>query len=203
MLTTTSDAPACSPTDRVTMPSTTRAPDTSISHRQGVHRPVRRPLRRPLRRLMIGMAAAAIATGTLATSAASIAHAAPRGQLRPVTECVIVNGDGTFTAFFGYDNATGRPVEVRTGEHNRVSGARVAAPSSFASGRHVAVFSATTDGRAITWHLDDREATATPRSQPCSTNPSVPEAPVTLALLVAPVAVTGWWFRRRQRLQPC
>lgn len=124
------------------------------------------------------------------------------GGLTPVTECVIVNGDGTFTAFFGYDNRTGGPVSRSLGGHNRVRGAAGAAPTTFAAGRHVAVFSATTADSRIAWRLGDRDAVATPRSVPCSTNPSMPEAPVTLLLMLAPALVTGWWIHRRQRLVP-
>ncbi len=41
-----------------------------------------------------------------------------------------------------------------------------------------------------------------PQSQPCSTNPSVPEAPITLVLMLAPAFLTGWWFRRHGRSVP-
>ncbi len=123
-------------------------------------------------------------------------------EVRPTTECVIVNGDGTFTAFFGYDNRSGRSVDIAAGRNNRVTGAAVAPPGSFAPGRHVAVFSATTGEARIAWRLGGRRATATARSQPCSTNPSVPEAPVTIALLIAPALLAGWWMRRRQGSMP-
>ena len=126
-----------------------------------------------------------------------------RGGLMAVTECVIVNGDGTFTAFFGYDNRSGATATRPLGDRNRLRGADGAAPTTFAAGRHVAVFSATSSESRIAWRLDGRDAVATPRSVPCSTNPSMPEAPVTLLLMLAPTLVTGWWIRRRQRLVPC
>ncbi len=126
-----------------------------------------------------------------------------RGGLSAITECVIVNGDGTFTAFFGYDNRTGGAAARPLGDRNRLRGADGAAPTTFAAGRRVAVFSATTSGSRIVWRLGDRDAVATPRSVPCSTNPSMPEAPVTLLLMLAPTLVTGWWLRRRQRLLSC
>ncbi len=160
---------------------------------------------------------AAVAVTALFGSPAATATAAPddainedhgsdgdeRAGLSAVTECVIVNGDGTFTAFFGYDNRTGGPATRPLGERNRLRGADGAAPTTFAAGRHVAVFSATSSGSRISWRLDDHDAVATPRSVPCSTNPSMPEAPVTLLLMLAPTLVTGWWIRRRQRLLPC
>ena len=32
--------------------------------------------------------------------------------VEPITECVIVNGDGTFTAFFGYNNHENEPADI-------------------------------------------------------------------------------------------
>ena len=170
--------------------------------------PRSRPRRSPVRPLAAGAVAlvaflcAPVAPATAAPDDDGSHHDAEAG-LSSVTECVIVNGDGTFTAFFGYDNRTGGPVRRPLGEANRVRGAEGAAPTNFAAGRHVAVFSATSTGSRITWRLGDRDAVATPRSVPCSTNPSMPEAPVTLVLLLAPTFVTGWWIRRRQRLLSC
>ncbi len=166
----------------------------------------------------IGPTATAISTAHAAsTGDATTEHAGRTNQLRsheadvrPTRECVIVNGDGTFTAFFGYDNRSDRSVDIAAGRNNRVTGASVAPPTSFAPGRHVAVFSATTGEESLAWRLGGRRATATARSQPCSTNPSVPEAPVTIALLLAPALLAGWWMRRRQgslptyhHTQPC
>ena len=152
----------------------------------------------------IGPTATAVSTAMSTVQAASTddantEQASPTDHLRsahtdvrPTRECVIVNGDGTFTAFFGYDNRSGRSVDIAAGRTNRVNGASVAPPTSFAPGRHVAVFSATTGEAALAWRLGGRRATATARSQPCSTNPSVPEVPVTIALLLAPALLAGW-----------
>lgn len=122
--------------------------------------------------------------------------------LTPVAECVIVNGDGSFTAFFGYRNTSGETQTV-TGGDNRVSGGSSSgAPQTFVPGRIVAAFSVTSNGTKISWILDGSVITVTPSYRPCSTNPSVPEAPVALALMVAPAAMTGWWLHRR-RPRPC
>ena len=52
------------------------------------------------------------------------------------------------------------------------------------------------------FHAGDEGFYAGPSSTPCSTNPSVPEAPVALLLMLAPAAMTGWWLHRR-RPRPC
>lgn len=152
------------------------------------------------------VAVVGVALATLGSSPATVdaaPAAAPDRGLAPVAECVIVNGDGSFTAFFGYTNASGRTVEMRVGDGNRVQGARATPPQSFAPGRHVAVLSATSRAGHIRWRLAGGEAVATPRSQPCSTNPSVPEAPSAVLMMLAPAALTGWWLRRRAAARPC
>jgi hypothetical protein len=210
-------------------PSSPAAPTAPVAPAVSVAPRVRRVAWHRLLLMVIAAVAVAATTTTLARPSAASAWTAPASigddqdgrddqddgddagddidddidddiGLSPVTECVIVNGDGTFTAFFGYDNRTGGPATRPLGERNRLRGAAGGAPTTFATGRHVAVFSATSDDSRIAWRLDDRDAVATPRSVPCSTNPSMPEAPVTLLLMLAPALVTGWWIRRRQRL---
>ena len=120
--------------------------------------------------------------------APSGAHAASL-NISPVLECVTLNGDGTFTAFFGYMNRTDATQVVAPGSDNRLNGAAAGSPpSSFDIGRHVAVFSARSSGSGnLVWKLGTRTATAGPGSSPCSTNPTVAEAPVLILLVVAPM----------------
>ncbi|MCB1000874.1 MAG: hypothetical protein KDB40_16380 [Acidimicrobiales bacterium] len=166
-------------------------------------------LDRTSRRLAFGLAMAgasvAGAVGAVGTMAGAV-HADDDvpSSLRPVAECVIVNGDGSFTAFFGYSNDTGREIVVPVSSDNRID-ERVGQPVvRFRVGRVVAAFSVTTRATTITWRLGDQRIRVTAESTPCSTNPTVPEAPVALVLLVAPAGMTAWWMRRRQRLQsPC
>lgn len=163
-----------------------------------------RPRRRVAARWALAAATLGAAIAPLVPTAAAAERVAERASgLAPVAECVIVNGDGTFTAFFGYENTTGRTVDVPAGRRNRVQGARATVPTSFATGRHVAVVTGTTSTSRIRWRLNGTDAVATARSQPCSTNPSVPEAPAAALMMLAPAVLTGWWLRRRATPRPC
>jgi hypothetical protein len=159
-------------------------------------------LDRPTRRVALALAIAA-AVGTGGAGAAHADDDVP-ASLRPVAECVIVNGDGSFTAFFGYSNGSGQEIAVPVSSDNRID-ERVGQPVvRFRTGRVVAAFSVTTMGSSITWRLGDQRIRVTAESTPCSTHPTVPEAPVALLLLLAPAGMTAWWMRRRQRLHsPC
>jgi hypothetical protein len=153
----------------------------------------------PVRRLV---AALLVMCACLVAPATATVARADDNDVRPVAECVVVNGDGTFTAFFGYTNRSSRTQTI-TGSRNTVTGGTSSGtPTVFAPGRVVAAFSVTSSGSRITWNLDGRSATASPSSTPCSTNPSVPEAPVALLLMLAPAVMTGWWLHRR-RPRPC
>lgn len=77
------------------------------------------------------VAVVGVALATLGSAAATVdaaPAAAPDRGLAPVAECVIVNGDGSFTVF-GYTNASGRTVEMRVGDGNRVQAPRLTPPS--------------------------------------------------------------------------
>lgn len=137
--------------------------------------------------------------GLVAAPISPLAGSVLAHGVEPITECVIVNGDGSFTAFFGYNNHENEPADIAHGGDNRLSGAPNSSPTYFPPGRHVAAFSATTRSPRIVWTLLGRDAVAAADSEPCSTNPSVPEAPISLMLMLAPAFVTGWWLRRRQR----
>jgi len=39
--------------------------------------------------------------------------------LRPLVECIAANRDGSFTAFFGYENTTGKTVTIPVGDKNK------------------------------------------------------------------------------------
>ena len=151
-----------------------------------------------LRRL-IAPIAVAVALVVGAGAGSGVAHA---DDLRPVAECVIVNGDGTFTGFFGYRNSSGE-TQTASGSDNTVKGGSSSGtPTVFAPGRVVAAFSVTSNGTKISWILEGSVISVTPSYTPCSTNPSVPEAPIALLLMLAPAGMTGWWLHRR-RPRPC
>jgi hypothetical protein len=140
---------------------------------------------------------AAVLVGTPAAPAA----AAPR-EVRPVLECVMVNGDGTYTAVFGYESSSSTVETIAHGGRNRLVAdppPPASSPESFEPGRHVAVFSVTTAAASVTWRVWTLEATATAASTPCATSATVPEAPIAVLLLLAPAATAGWWITRQRR----
>ncbi len=160
-----------------------------------------RPTRPRHRRITSICAAVTIALGVGLANTGQ-ARADTDTSVQPVAECVMVNGDGTFTAFFGYRNSSDATRTV-SGARNAVrGGSSSGTPRVFRPGRTVAAFSVTSNGDRISWVLDGSTISVTPSYTPCSTNPSVPEAPVALMLMLAPAALTSWWLHRR-RPRPC
>ena len=158
--------------------------------------PAGRSCRRWFSRLVVACAAI---VGVLGAS--SSAQAA-QPDVSPVLECVTVNGDGSFTAFFGYVNRSGATETVPAGGSNRLSGAATGTPpTSFQPGRQVAAFSVRSKGPAVVvWKLGNRTASASLRSSPCSTNPTMAEAPVMVLLVAAPaLTIAGWMAVQRRR----
>ena len=99
-------------------------------------------------------------------------------KLQAAVECVYNNLDGTFTAYFGYDNLTGQQTTVANnqaagtinafspGEPNRGQ------PTSFKTGRSKGAVAVTFNGNAITWTLRapgsaESKATASRTSPAC------------------------------------
>ncbi len=85
--------------------------------------------------------------------------AASSWGLQPIVDCVTDNGDGTFTATFGYDlqsyYGANSSYNLPVGENNSFSPdlADRGQPTLFNRGRHAAVFKVTWDGTPITWTL--------------------------------------------------
>ena len=123
------------------------------------------------------------------------------GPVRPMLECVAINGDGTYTAVFGSSNPSNKartePIGLGNffwpGEPNRGQ------PTRFGPDRTVASFSVTFSTPILNWTLNGRTTVASPRSQPCNSAPSVSEAgmPAALAGMLA-LTGGGWMWRRRQ-----
>jgi hypothetical protein len=84
-----------------------------------------------------------------------------------VLECVANNGDGSYTAYFGYKNDNSGPVAIPVGGQNKFSPnpAERGQPTVFQPGRQVGVFSVLFNGSNLVWTLNGRMATA-------STNPA-------------------------------
>lgn len=90
----------------------------------------------------------------------------PSGPLVPELTCVVLNADGSSTAFFGYTNPSASIITVPIGTENLFVPAPAdrGQPSDFAPGTFTNVFSVTFNG-AITWRLQGRNVTA-PGSPP-------------------------------------
>jgi hypothetical protein len=83
-------------------------------------------------------------------------------NVTPKRESVIDNGDGTFTAYFGYDNTYSTTQTISISNNNKFTPAPQdrGQPTSFLPGRQVNVFSVTWDGSNLVWSLDGATTTA-------------------------------------------
>jgi len=80
-----------------------------------------------------------------------------RLKVQPVMECVVDNGDGTYTAHFGYLNENSNVLSISIGVHNKFVGApyeNMGQPTIFQSGRVEDYFSAVFEyGDNFVWTL--------------------------------------------------
>jgi len=94
----------------------------------------------------------------------------PRGavRLRPILDYVTDNQDGTFTAWFGYENPGTAPVQLPVGKHNRFTphAPDRGQPTVFAPGRHRQVFAVVFRRGGLAWHLADHVAEAEQNHRP-------------------------------------
>jgi hypothetical protein len=90
--------------------------------------------------------------------------------VRPVLECVRNNGDGTYTAFFGYKNDNNVSVYIPVGNKNKFTPTPQdrGQPRVFESGRHYKVFTVNFNGSNLVWTLNGRTSTASSNSAPCN-----------------------------------
>ncbi|TDA65233.1 MAG: hypothetical protein D9V45_11590 [Chloroflexi bacterium] len=91
-------------------------------------------------------------------------------KVTPILECVTDNGDGSYTARFGYDNPNPFVVVVRADRDNSFQPPpvfRTGQPESFAPGRVVDWFGVLFDGTGLTWVLDGHAVTANRNSPRC------------------------------------
>ncbi|MBD3316604.1 MAG: S8 family serine peptidase [Chitinivibrionales bacterium] len=87
------------------------------------------------------------------------------GALSPVLERVVDNCDGSFTAWFGYENRNNFTVTIPVGTDNHITYGGHGAPdmgqvSTLQPGRTVDAFSIIFDGSNLVWTLGERTATA-------------------------------------------
>jgi len=90
--------------------------------------------------------------------------------VRPVLECVRNNGDGTYTAFFGYKNDNSVSVYIPVGGKNKFTPTPQdrGQPRVFEPGRHYKVFTVNFSGSNLVWTLNGRTSTASSNSAPCN-----------------------------------
>ncbi len=89
--------------------------------------------------------------------------------VRPVLECVRNNGDGTYTAFFGYKNDNTVSVYIPIGNRNKFTPTPQDRGQTrvFQPGRHYKVFTVNFNGSNLVWTLNGRTSTASSNSAPC------------------------------------
>lgn len=124
-------------------PTTTQAPRHMLSRRQ----------------MLSSMAAAGLALA-LAPIVAPITVQAGTGNVIPTLQCVEDNGDGTYTAYFGYINTSGSTVVIsydpNFSKNMFTSNPKYRGqPDTFEPGVHEHVFSVVFDGSKITWMIKD------------------------------------------------
>jgi hypothetical protein len=90
--------------------------------------------------------------------------------VRPVLECVRNNGDGTYTAFFGYKNDNNVSVYIPVGNKNKFTPTPQDRGQTrvFEPGRHYKVFTVNFNGSNLVWTLNGRTSTASSNSTPCN-----------------------------------
>ena len=96
-------------------------------------------------------------------------------SLRPILECVTQNSDGTFTAYFGYENNNASAVTILVGGHNKFTPAPQdkGQPTVFQPGVFRNLFSVRFNSNHLTWSVkgpdnirrDVRASSSSPRCQ--------------------------------------
>ena len=90
--------------------------------------------------------------------------------VRPVLECVTNNGDGTYTAYFGYKNDNTVSVYIPAGSKNKFTPTPQDKGQTkvFMPGRKYRVFTVNFNGSNLVWTLNGRTSTASSNSAPCN-----------------------------------
>jgi hypothetical protein len=82
--------------------------------------------------------------------------------VKPIVECVWDDGQGRFTASFGYDNPNPWLIAIDAGPRNGFSGDRIdrGQGTAFSPGRNRNTFWVQSNGEGLGWMLDAVTATA-------------------------------------------
>lgn len=99
----------------------------------------------------------------------SVVTALPK-PVRPVLECVTNNGDGTYTAYFGYKNENSVSVYIPVGSKNKFTPTPQdrRQKTVFLPGRNYRAFTVNFNGSNLVWTLNGRTSTASSNSAPCN-----------------------------------
>lgn len=90
-------------------------------------------------------------------------------QLAPALDCVTQNPDGSYTAWYGYENKNDVSVFIPIGEKNGFSASPIdrGQPTIFEVGKQVRTFNVNFDGSKIGWTLEGRTETVWSKSKKC------------------------------------
>ncbi len=116
--------------------------------------------------LLAGKDPAGGSVSTRATATVTIT----RDAITPTVTCVAANSDGTFTAFFGYNNPNSYAVTIEVGKDNQFTPPPDSRgqPTTFEPGSQTAVFTVDSKGESLVWHLEGTIAEANKNSGGCS-----------------------------------
>jgi lipopolysaccharide/colanic/teichoic acid biosynthesis glycosyltransferase/translation initiation factor IF-1 len=149
-------------------------------------RPAAPPTPRPGSALMVrsGLILALVGALLVLPTLSLVAEAMVKVQpIKPILECVAINDDGTYTAYFGYLNKNDFTVTMPAGEGTEnyfMPGGDVGQPTEFVPGRTPyypdAAFVITFEGGTLVWTLGNKTATAsTDDKQRCAEPEPTPE----------------------------
>jgi hypothetical protein len=104
-------------------------------------------------------------------------QAITNAAVKPVLECVVNNGGGSYTAWFGYQNLNSVAVTIPVGSNNQFTPTLIdrGQATVFQPGRQHSVFSVNFNGSNLVWYLkgpdnSGRTYTAASNSTLCATN---------------------------------
>ena len=153
--------------------------------------------------------AVAVALAVLSAFPAPATAESAGTALHPVLECVQTSVDAagepqSYTAFFGYQNTTGKTVSLAKGAGNKLTPASLPQnqPERFLAGRQRSVFAVNFTKGTIAWTLRGNRASASAASPSCSPPTVVPELPVGILGPLAAGGVVGVFALRHRRRAP-
>ncbi len=155
--------------DLVQGATTTEAPRPVLSRRQ----------------MLSSMAVVGLSLALAPMVAPITVQAAGDDTLIPLLDCVVDNGDGTYTAYFGYLNLSGTTITLPVGSKNKFepSPQDRGQPTVFQPGEYHHVFTVTFDGSKIKWMLkadgDRRQQVDADANSGCAVPPTTTPPPTT------------------------